>query len=74
MALRVYAFCELQGGQWVIRGCPFCFKRHYHGAGGAEDDPRQFLGSRAPHCVDAARRSDEYVLTTDRFLNGRVAE
>ena len=37
--------------QWLILECPFCAKRHYHGAGGLSDDPRTLLGDRSAHCA-----------------------
>ena len=43
------------GRTWVIRRCPFCRKRHLHGGGGLEDDPRTFLGPQRAHCLDDGR-------------------
>jgi hypothetical protein len=32
----------------LIRKCPYCGKKHYHGNGGDKTKPE--LGSRGPHC------------------------
>jgi hypothetical protein len=69
MPETVFAYCELKGRQWVILRCPICGKRHYHGAGGAKDDPMQFLGGRVPHCaLPLSQCPGNYELTTDRAL------
>lgn len=40
---------------WVSGRCPFCGKkRHTHGGGRLDGDPRQLLGHRGAHCVPAA--------------------
>jgi hypothetical protein len=39
-----------QGWRWVVDACPLpgcAVKRHFHGGGDLEDDPRHFLGHRA---------------------------
>ncbi len=36
---------------WVVIRCPFCGKKHYHGGGPGDGDPRNYLGERAAHCV-----------------------
>ena len=51
------AFVELSAvnpgfRQWVVLCCPYCAKRHAHGAGSITQDPYTFLGHRAAHCVD----------------------
>lgn len=77
----LYALVTLKDRQWwVIAKCPFCGKRHAHGAGDGED-PRRFLGSRVPHCIDkrdrrgrviwAKRFGDQYWLTEDPELHGQ---
>jgi len=35
---------------WVVSECPYCGKRHEHGGGPVEGDPRKFLGPRESHC------------------------
>ncbi len=35
---------------WIIDKCPFCGKRHCHGGGSLDGDPRRLLGGRVPHC------------------------
>ena len=83
MTITVYAFAKLdQRRGWVIPHCPFCAKRHIHGAGGADDDPREFLGGRVPHCATRTDRRGaviwqkpsyaHYVLTEDSRLHGQV--
>lgn len=41
---------ELVGRQWVVLRCPYCGRRHYHGAGGGAN-PRDYLGHRVAHCT-----------------------
>lgn len=48
--------------QWKIGRCPICGRRHYHGAGGPEDDPRRYLGPRVPHCVRGVGTLRTYTL------------
>ena len=81
-SLLLYAYATLKDRQWVIPHYPFCSKRHWHGAGGGTEDPRRFLGSRVPHCVDrrdrrgrviwAKRYGDDYWLTDDPTLDGQA--
>ena len=51
----ITAFCELKKGRWgwlwVIPHCPLCGKKHVHGGGGFDDDPRRYLDHRIPHCL-----------------------
>ena len=35
---------------WIVPSCPFCGKRHTHGGGPLDGDPREYLGGRASHC------------------------
>jgi len=44
------AVAVLKNNQWVVQNCPYCGKKHFHGAGGPEDDPTKFLGHRSAHC------------------------
>ena len=36
---------------WVIPVCPFCGKKHTHGAGHVGEDLHDTLGWRTPHCI-----------------------
>jgi len=36
---------------WVVPRCPLCGKRHSHGGGALDRDPRRLLGHRVAHCV-----------------------
>lgn len=50
---------------WVVVRCPYCGKRHTHGAGRrGVDDPRALLGSRVAHCLAGEKPSllAEYLL------------
>jgi len=38
------------GFRWVVDRCPYCGRRHTHGGGPLDGDPRAGLGPRAPHC------------------------
>jgi len=66
----LYAYARLVRGQWVVSWCPFCGKRHWHGAGDPKDPPQLGLGSRQPHCV-RQRPHSVYYLTDDPVLQGR---
>ena len=46
------AIVVLKGSQWVVQKCPYCKKKHFHGAGGRSDNPHNFLGHRSAHCLD----------------------
>ncbi len=51
---------------WIVPRCPLCRKRHQHGGGHFDDDPRALLGHRVGHCwkpqfLDAARRGYDLV-------------
>jgi hypothetical protein len=37
---------------WIIVKCPYCGKKHTHGGGPLDGDPREYLGDRVPHCAD----------------------
>lgn len=58
----VLAHAALKDRHWVVARCPFCGKRHWHGAGPPGVDPREFLGSRVSHCCGKAHCDDVYVL------------
>jgi hypothetical protein len=49
--------------EWKVLACPQCGKRHTHGGGPLDGDPRQFLGPRSPHCGDIGQAmNEEYTL------------
>jgi len=35
---------------WIINECPYCREQHSHGAGNADQPPREFLGHRQVMC------------------------
>ena len=37
---------------WEVICCPYCGKKHRHGAGGAPEEVNSYLGHRTEHCVD----------------------
>ncbi len=43
---------------WVVRRCPLCGKRHQHGGGHCDADPRALLGHRVGHCEMRYWRGD----------------
>ncbi len=45
---------ERQGDRylWVVLCCPICGRRHEHGAGSVDGNPRDLLGHRVAHCHD----------------------
>ena len=52
--------------QWKVGCCPFCKEEHFHGAGGADQDPKDFLGHRSAHCVSPSKEAEEgYMLVED---------
>lgn len=36
--------------RWMVTGCPYCGRHHWHGAGPLDGDPRLFLGHRNQYC------------------------
>ncbi len=36
---------------WIVPRCPLCGKRHQHGGGHFDADPRTLLGHRVGHCT-----------------------
>ena len=53
---------RLVRGQWVVQKCPYCGKKHYHGAGGKRDNPLTFLGHRVAHCFGPNADNRGYIL------------
>jgi len=49
---------------WIVPCCPFCSKKHIHGAGSYKDDPKKFLSYRNAHCITDKLRS--YLLVEDK--------
>ncbi len=44
---------------WLVPRCPLCGKRHQHGGGHFDADPRALLGQRVPHCATQSRRAGQ---------------
>jgi hypothetical protein len=65
----VYAYAEPRRARdcwlWVVPRCPFCKKKHTHGGGPLDGDPRTYLYSRVAHCVARSGFDDVYELTDD---------
>lgn len=61
---KVYADCRLERTgkiwSWVIPACPFCGKKHTHGGGPLDGNPRTRMGNRGAHCLDS--RGKDYFL------------
>ena len=57
---------ESNGIRLVKINCPYCKKRHSHGAGRVEDPP--VLGQRSAHCGNGS-----YILTTVRQKKSPVS-
>ena len=70
----VLAYAVLKGRQWVIARCPFCGKRHRHGAGPPDGDPRKFLGSRVPHCCGGDDQCDDVYVLVEEEVSQRDVE
>jgi hypothetical protein len=48
---------------WLVPECPFCGCRHTHGGGVVgEDDPREFMSWRYPHCNYPPPEAGNYLL------------
>jgi hypothetical protein len=43
---------KFDGFTWEVIKCPFCGKKHQHGAGGDINEVDSFLGHRISHCFD----------------------
>jgi hypothetical protein len=69
-----YAYCELLKSQWVVQHCPYCGKQHYHDAGGAKGDPKEFLRHHVTHCVEDGTDDVGYILTDDASMQGKFQE
>lgn len=46
------------GFRWIVDTCPYCGRRHTHGGGPLDSDPRAYLTHRVAHCL----RNDGYTL------------
>lgn len=53
---------DKHGFYWVIDRCPLCAKRHTHGGGALDGNPRRLLGHRNQHCTDQDPPCVGYVL------------
>lgn len=62
------AYVKLKRGRtcnlWVIQCCPHCGKKHTHGAGSFDANPKDFLGHRLAHCENV--KSNGYVLVEQK--------
>jgi hypothetical protein len=36
---------------WIVDRCPLCAKKHIHGGGSLDGDPRRLLSHRVAHCL-----------------------
>ena len=69
-----------EGGLWywqIVR-CPHCGRRHHHGGGSKNQDPRDFLGPWVSHCGTGWREywlvdGDEAPARVRRRTRGKVA-
>ena len=63
------AYVELDkvfdGYIWVVVKCPYCGGRHRHGGGPADENPYDYLGLRAPHCLGGILGGDYLLKTKD---------
>jgi len=52
--MSVEAIVTLEKGRdcylWIVKKCPYCEKKHTHGGGKLNNDPRELLGHRLSHC------------------------
>lgn len=48
--------------EWEVICCPYCRRKHHHGAGLDPDRVNDFLGYRVAHCSEADGRSYKLVL------------
>ena len=60
---------ESNGFTWRIPRCPFCGEVHHHGGGiVGQDDPRDLLSWRVPHCFGGPKR---HLSSCARLRSGR---
>ena len=45
-----------------VAACPYCGRPHVHGGGRPDQNPRDFEGYRAAHCLDPVPRDRGYML------------
>ncbi len=57
--------------QFRTEPCPFCSKRHLHGAGSVTEDPRDYVYGRVPHCLGGAKGHYILQLAPDQKLPKR---
>jgi hypothetical protein len=46
-----------RNNSWIVKKCPYCGKRHEHGAGRSDQNPGEFLGGRVSHCSPGGQYS-----------------
>lgn len=68
--MNVIARLETRGKVrvWIVDKCPYCGKKHTHGAGFSEGnvDPKEYLGHRVAHCISGEHdRDDSYTLVCE---------
>ena len=51
--------------RWEVQNCPVCGKRHVHGGGALQDDPRQVLSHRAAHCFRPPENNGYILVDSD---------
>jgi hypothetical protein len=44
---------------WIVPRCPLCGRKHQHGGGHLDADPRALLGHRVRHCATKYRRAGQ---------------
>jgi hypothetical protein len=61
-----------RGFRWEVPSCPICGKRHLHGGGSRQDDPRKVLSHRVAHCFRPPENNGYTLVDVDPVYTARI--